>query len=172
MILGIVLALIFGAACIVGKSYPREYLDSVERYAKEYDVDPLLVLSIIKVESNFDDHAISRKGAIGVMQIMESTAMWISKKMKIPKYTKEMLYDSDYNIKMGTWYIEWLYDKYHNMDLTIVAYNAGPGNVDKWLSDRRYSSDGKNLDVIPFEETRNYILKVKFSYKVYKFLYG
>lgn len=165
------LLIVFGAVCGLKKTYPKMYLESVERYANEYKVDPLLVLAIIKTESNFNARAISKKGAKGLMQIMESTAQWSSKRMHMEEYNKDMLLDPDCNIRIGVWYFRWLYDKYNDIDLAIVAYNGGMGNVDRWLSDKRYSDDGKTLTRIPFEETSNYLLKVKFAHKVYKFLY-
>ena len=172
VILSIIFVVMFGVAYELKKFFPNKYFDLVERYAAEYEVDPLLVLSIIKVESNFDERALSQRGAKGLMQIMESTAVWASKKMKILDHTEDRLYNADYNIRIGVWYIKWLYDKYQDIDLAIVAYNGGMGNVDKWLLDKKYSSDGKKLDVIPFEETNNYLFKVKFAYKGYKVLYG
>lgn len=167
----IILMVAFGINCGFKKSFPKKYIDSVEQYAKDYEVDPLLVLAIIKTESNFDDKAVSPKGAKGLMQIMDSTAHWVSKKMDITNYTSDLLYNSDYNIKMGVWYLGWLYDKYQDIDLVIIAYNGGIGNVDGWLKDKSYSDDGRTLKKIPFEETSNYLLKVRFAYKVYKFLY-
>ena len=171
VILIVILLIFFGIACGFRQAFPRMYLDSLERYAKEYQMDPLLVLSIIKTESNFDARAVSQRGARGLMQIMDPTARWISGKMNMSNYTPDLLYDPDYNIKMGVWYLRWLYDKYHDIDLVIVAYNGGVGNVDKWLADKNYSDDGKSLTKIPFEETSSYLLKVKFTYRVYKFLY-
>lgn len=165
-----ILIVVFGVAYGLKKYFPRMYLDSVEHYAGEYKVDPLLVLSIIKTESNFDNEATSSRGAKGLMQIMEPTAQWASRRMNI-SYVPDMLYDPDCNINMGVWYLKWLYDKYRDMDLAIIAYNGGMGNVDKWLMDKNYSEDGRTLSVVPFEETSNYLLKVKSVYKVYKFLY-
>ena len=170
-ILIVILIIVFGLTYGFKKSFPKMYLDSVERYANKHELDPLLVLSIIKVESNFDNEAVSEKGAKGLLQIMEPTAHWVSRKMDMPNYSPDMLYNPDCNINIGVWYLKWLYDKYNNMDLAIIAYNGGMGNVDKWLKDKNYSDDGKTLLKIPFEETSNYLLKVKSAYKVYKFLY-
>ncbi|MBP5427446.1 MAG: lytic transglycosylase domain-containing protein [Clostridiales bacterium] len=166
----ILITAFLGTAKGFRKSFPKRYLDSIERYSREYHVDPLLVLSVIKVESDFDPKAVSSKGAMGLMQIMDSTANWISKRMGISNYTQEMLLIPDNNIKLGVWYLSWLYDKYQDIDLVIVAYNGGTGNLDKWLKESTLSSDGQKLDRIPFEETDNYLLKVKFTHKIYKFL--
>ena len=161
----------FVLVCGLKRTFPELYMDSVERYAKDYGVDPLLVLAIIKTESNFDNEAVSQKGAKGLMQIMESTAQWIGSKMEMGYYDSNLLHNPDCNIKMGVWYLRWLSDKYNDIDLAIIAYNGGVGNVDRWLADSNYSNDGRSLSKIPFEETSNYLFKVKFAYKVYRFLY-
>ena len=151
------------------KMFPNQYLEYIENC--ENDIDPLFILSIIKVESNFKEGACSNKGAKGLMQIMDDTALWISEKIGFRDYTPNMLYKADHNIRIGVWYLNWLKDKYKNDDLVLAAYNAGTGNLNKWLQDSSISSNGKDLDYIPFEETSNYLLKVKFTYRMYKAIY-
>ena len=73
---------------------------------------------------------------------------------------------------MGCWYLDNLRDEFNNMDLVIAAYNAGRGNVNEWLKNIDYSSDGKTLNYIPFPETRAYVDKVNSYYNIYKFLYA
>ena len=70
------------------------------------------------------------------------------------------------------WYLNWLKNKYEDNDLVLAAYNAGTGNVNKWLQDNSISVDGKTLKYIPFEETSNYLVKVNFTYKMYKAIYS
>lgn len=162
---------VFGITKGVTKAFPVRYSEYVEYYAQKSNIDPLFVLAIIRVESNFDENATSKKGAKGLMQIMDSTALWVNQTIKIDDFSTQVLYEPEQNIRIGMWYLEWLKDRYNDIDLVITAYNAGHGNIDKWLSNPNFTRDGKSLEYIPFEETRNYLLKVKFTYNVYKIVY-
>lgn len=153
--------------------YPIVHEDVVEKYCDLYDVDKYLVQSIIRTESFFDEKAISSKGAIGLMQIMPDTGVWVAEKLKLENFTTEDLFDSEKNIMIGVWYINYLSDKFDgNMNNVIVAYNAGPTNVSKWLAEKNFSSDGENLSDIPFEETKKYKDKVNNAYQMYLKIYG
>lgn len=151
--------------------FPYKYKEYVDKYSQEYDVDPLLVLSVIKGESNFDPDAISIRGAKGLMQIMDSTGEWIAEEIGIENFTPEMLFDEETNIRMGCWYLKNLEGEFGSLDLIIAAYNAGSGHVTQWLGDERYSENGDVLDYIPFAETKKYVDKVKTNYNVYKYFY-
>lgn len=153
--------------------YPLDYDNIVQKYAEEYDLDPLLVHSVIRVESGHDASAASGKGAIGLMQIMPDTGQWASEKIGMKSFTEDMLYDPEINIMIGCWYLRYLIDEFEgNKANAISAYNGGIGNVLKWLETHEYSPDGENLENIPFEETRNYVERVLGSYEKYKELYG
>ncbi len=152
--------------------YPFKYQETIIKYSNEYNLDPVLVTSIIWVESKFDTKAISSKGAKGLMQIASITGNWASRELKIEDYTESLLYEPDINIKIGCWYLDRLRKEFrNNIYLVLAAYNGGSGNVTKWLQDIRYSDDGNTLKEIPFVETKNYIERVNRSYKMYKFLY-
>lgn len=152
--------------------YPIEYEEAVARYSEQYDLDASLVFGIIKVESKFDSSAVSRKGAIGLMQIMPDTGWWIAERMELDGFEEEDLYDYETNIKMGSWYIKSLVDEFGgNIETALAAYNGGLGNVKKWLSDDRYSQDGQNLSEIPFKETSDYVEKVMSARDVYRDIY-
>jgi len=162
----------------VGKRmFPLEYKELVVKYAKENELDPLLVFSVIKAESNFDPKATSYKNARGLMQIIDNTAIWAAEKMGIEEFRVEYLYDPEVNIKIGCWYLKNLrneiykYNGQTNNDLVLAAYNGGIGNVQKWLKNEEYSSTGKTLDRIPYKETENYVRKVNNYQKIYKRLY-
>ena len=156
----------------VKKVYPNSYSSGITNYSKQYDVDPILVKAVIKAESNFKPGAKSSKNAYGLMQITPETAKWAGKEMKIANFSLDKLYEPDFNIKMGCWYLSNLNKQFNgNMDLVLAAYNGGPGNVQKWLNDEQHSKDGKNLHYIPFKETDKYVKKVKVNYNIYKFLY-
>jgi soluble lytic murein transglycosylase len=138
-------------------------------YSREYDLDPYLVFSVIKVESNFSLCAKSNKGALGLMQILPATAEYIADKLNIEDYD---LFDSKINIKFGCYYLRYLLDKFNCADLVLCAYNAGEGNVNKWLNDKRYSNDKVSLVYIPFYETREYVKLVNKNFKIYKKIYA
>ena len=168
IVIFLLLTLFVFGKCIK-RIFPNRYLECIENC--ENDIDPLFILSIIKVESDFKENACSNKGAKGLMQIMDDTALWISKKIGFRDFTPDMLYKTNDNIRIGVWYLNWLKGKYKNDDLVLVAYNAGTGNLNKWLQDSSISRNGKDLNYIPFEETSNYLLKVKFTYRMYKAIY-
>lgn len=150
--------------------YPLNYEGSIVKYAREYNVDPYLVASVIKVESNFSPEVVSSKGAVGLMQLMPTTAQWVAEKIAMEGVTPEHLKNPDLNIRIGTWYLSSLMKEFHG-DLTLVlaAYNGGRGNVAQWLKSGEL--DGTREEQIPFPETRNFVTKVKKSYKWYRKLY-
>jgi len=152
--------------------YPIGYRGSIVKYSKEYQIDPYLVASIINVESKYDKYAVSSKEARGLMQIGPPTGKWASEEIGIENYDEDLLFDHDINIRIGTWYINRLFQEFDgNLDLVLAAYNAGSGNVNKWLLDEDISRDGVNLHKIPFKETEDYLVRIKNSYKVYSKVY-
>ena len=154
------------------RRYPLNYEDLIEKYAVKYSVDPYLAASVIWVESRFLPEAISPQDARGLMQILPTTAQWASVRMGLEDYQEEQLFEPEINIEIGTWYLSFLNSQFpDNRDLVLASYNGGIGNVLKWLDNREYSSDGKQLDHIPFPETRNYVTKVQEVYDIYREIY-
>lgn len=153
--------------------YPIKYYSYIEKYSVMYDLDKYLVMSVIKAESNFNEKATSVKDARGLMQITPSTGNWIAEQMNLVEFSPDKLYDPEQNIFMGCWYLDNLRKEFDdNYMLILSAYNAGRGNVNKWLQNPEFSKDGKNLDYIPFKETELYIKKINLNYNIYKALYG
>ena len=173
IIVGIVLITLFFGTKYYLKEYlfPFKHEEYIMKYSKEYNLDPLFVLSVIKAESKFKSDAVSTKDARGLMQITEDTGEWIAIQMGLDDYSTDKLYEEEYNIRMGCWYLNDLENEFSSQSLVIAAYNAGRGTVNGWLSDSKYSEDGKTLTYIPYEETKNYVDKVNTYYKIYKFLY-
>ncbi|MBV4419548.1 lytic transglycosylase domain-containing protein [Clostridium tyrobutyricum] len=168
----ILIVIVLNAKNIAKSFYPLKYSSYIKEYSQRYDLDPYMVMAIIKTESGFKENVRSNKNAIGLMQITPDTAEWAAQRMTINNFNEDMLYDPEFNIKMGCWYISDLKSEFNNnMNLVLAAYNGGRGNVKKWLNNSNHSYDGKNLDYIPFKETDKYVKKVKVSYKVYKYLY-
>lgn len=153
--------------------YPLKHFDIIKSEAAKNNIDPYLVLSIIKAESKFNKHATSSKEAKGLMQIMDSTAEDIKNNMDIDNNKKD-LYDEEVNISLGCKYFSYLIKKYEgNYYLAVCAYNAGMGNVDKWIEQGivdKNLSEYINVN-IPFNETKKYLRKVISSYKIYRLLY-
>jgi len=172
VILLAVVFLIDNTTTVLKLVYPMKHKEFVFRYSKDYNIDPLLVFSIIKAESGFDKDAVSYRNAMGLMQITEETAVWGASEIGIENFSVRDLFDPEINIKIGCWYLNRLMKEFDNdLDLIIAAYNGGSGNVKKWLKDSRYSSSPNKLDIIPFRETERYLKKVKNNYYIYKKLY-
>lgn len=151
------------AMCFV---YPKKYEADVKKYARMYDIDEELIFSVIKAESDFDKSAISKKGAIGLMQVMEDTATWVCDRIGISDFSKGDLFLPDKNIEIGAYYLSYLLDLYDdNLECALAAYNAGPGNVDKWRGSEQ------SLSEIPFPETKKYVNSTKRYIKIYELLY-
>ena len=152
-----------------GSLYPICFEDIIREYALKYEIDPLLVMAMIREESRFNSWDESVAGARGLMQIILSTGEWIAQKINIIDFNDEMLFSPKVNINLGCWYIHYLKEKFSNdYILMISGYNAGPGITDKWL-ERYDQSDLDNfVENIPYAETREHIKKVMKSYQMYK----
>lgn len=146
--------------------YKVKYLDIAKRECELYSVETKLVMATIKVESGFKENSVSKVGAVGLMQIMPTTAKWVAEKIGV-EYDDNLLLNPEYNIKIGTYYLQYLLEYYSSKQLAVCAYNAGMGKVNEWLKNKDYSKDGKSLTKIPYEETNNYLRKILFAEKVY-----
>lgn len=147
--------------------YPFDYQDIIVKYSNEYNLDEALVMAVIKTESNFVHDAHSGK-ASGLMQLTDETADWVCKRLDVKRESVELMNPKD-NIRLGCYYLSYLIKYYDgNIDVALAAYNGGPGNVDKWLKNKEYSSDGINLKYIPFKETREYVQKVNSQKVIYE----
>ncbi len=151
-------------------NYPKEYSDFVDIYAYEYGVPEYVVYSVIKVESDFKSGAVSEVGAIGLMQLMPETFVWLTSENG-ENLNSATMYDPETNIKYGTYYLSKLYLQFGTWDEVYAAYNAGPTKVEEWLSDEKYSENGKTLDKIPYKETEKYVKKLNKANEIYKKLY-
>ena len=167
--LAAVAGLIFAGMTVVRSYFPLKYQSTIESCAREYSMEKELLQGVIFAESKFLEDAHSGKAA-GLMQITEETASWICRELDM-EYSEEMLYIPETNIEMGSFYLAYLAEKYKNMDTALAAYNAGMGNVAKWLKDKRYSPDGITLSDIPFGETKRYVQRVNRLKKLYEIIY-
>lgn len=175
------LVLLLAAACLLLRggyqrymrtAYPLRYTDLVETYAGEYGVEPSLVYAVIRTESGFDPEAVSSAGARGLMQLTEDTLDWaVSKSPDKEELTVEDLFRPEVNIRYGVYVLKLLGEQWKVKETVLAAYNAGQGNVRKWLADERYSTDGETLSDIPFSETKAYVEKVLKAQEMYRELY-
>ena len=139
--------------------YPIKYIEHIETYCQKYNLDKSLVASVINVESGFDANAISSKGAKGLMQITDNTAVWLCERLK-KEYSAEKMFEPEFNIQLGCYYISYLLEKFDCLDSALAAYNAGEGTVRRWLGEIDCSKNGITIDYIPYKETRDYVQRV------------
>lgn len=153
------------------RSHPLPHWDLVARLSREYGVDPFLAVSIMREESRFFTRANSRAGARGLMQLMPATARHTARKYNLP-YEENLLHLPEVNIPLGMTYLKGMLKRFkQNLFHSAAAYNAGPGNVSKWLKRFGGLPMDEFVERIPFIETQNYVKRVFLSYRVYTQLY-
>ena len=129
-------------------SFPVRYKKVVVSECEKYGLNPADIYAIIWAESKFDERAISSVGACGLMQLMPETASWCALNLQ-EKYAYDLLFDAEYNIKLGVFYYGYLLKKFGEKEKALAAYNAGEGNVYDWMAEKKYE--------IKFPETRRYV---------------
>ncbi len=171
IVLIIVVILLTKSDYILKKIYKINYKEYVEKYSEEYNVDKYLIYAIIKAESNFKEGALSSKGATGLMQLMDNTAREVAENIIMEYESGVTLYNPEKNIKLGIAYYSNLKKIYKVDEIALAAYNAGSGNVNKWIEQEIIKPDGSDIENIPYKETNTYIRKILKDYKIYKKLY-
>ena len=157
---------------ILKQIYPIKYSEYVTKYAEENNVDKYMIYAIIKAESNFNPEVKSGSDAIGLMQLLEETAVEVSNTIDDEDVTEQELYMPETNIKLGVSYFAYLLNHYNdNNILALTAYNAGMGNVDTWIKTGAIKADGTDIENIPYKETNNYVRKILRDYMIYMNLY-
>ena len=141
-----------------------------------FTIEPALIYAFMHQESTFNAEAKSHRGAIGLMQVMPSTAKFISKNKKIHRNNSNILKDPIINIGVGQEYITYLLNMNivdNNLIYLTAAYNGGPGNLEKWKKNINYLNDPLLfMESIPSRETRWFIEKVLTKYWIYKDKFG
>ncbi len=154
-------------------SFPTGFSDHVRVNAEMNSLNPYLVHAIIREESSYKMDAVSRAGAIGLMQLMPTTGRNMSKQTGFKDYSTLSLYRPDVNIVLGSLYLKMLVEDYKgNVSLAVASYNAGPNAVSTWISRYGLGEMDEFIEKIPYSETRNYVKKVLRSYEIYERLYG
>jgi soluble lytic murein transglycosylase len=175
LVLIVVLAALFIRSEWIGRLiYPVSFADEIKQNALLYGQDPLLIAAIIRVESNYDENAVSPKGAVGIMQLMPETATWILKQERFGDLTLEDAGSrASAGIRLGTWYVKELKRRFGDqLPAVLAAYNAGPNRVRQWLDDKVWDGSEGTVQNIPYGETRHYVQRVLYYYKKYQDIYG
>ena len=159
------------------KIYPDYYLSIIKDLSSKNSIDPYLVLAIIKAESAFELDIMSPVGAVGLMQLMPSTAAWIietgmNRVVDFADWNESLLMKPEINLELGITYLRYLFDYFkQKICPAIAAYNAGPGRLNEWMKGGNQSNPDSFIETIPFLETKNYIKKVINFYFLYSMIY-
>ena len=150
----------------IDHKYPFAHSKIVENYSSLYNVDKNLIYSLMREESLFDENAVSRVKAKGLMQLMDKTKKSLENEIEIESRSS---FEPNHNIKLGTYYLSKLNKKFDNNFFKVIAsYNAGPHNVLKWNERFKGLDDDEFVENIPFKETYGYVKRVLRSYYIYQ----
>jgi len=152
--------------------YPLPFEDVVRAEAASHRVDPSLAAALIHQESSFNPRAVSRAGALGLMQVLPSVGASIAKSQGIASFERVMLFQPDVNVRLGMTHLDAMLRQYPRVEYALAAYNAGGSPVRRWR--RKPGSDDPELFVerIPYDETRDYVRILLRNQATYKLLYG
>ncbi len=166
--LGIVLLAVL--TFLYGYWAPFPYQPTIMAAARREHISPYLIAAVIRVESRFQADAVSSRGAVGLMQLMPSSAAWVSAQIRRPM--PKSLTDPVTSIRLGSWYLRYLLKNYHNNStLALAAYNGGPETVDRWLAAGILSPHERGPARIPYPETANFVKRVRRLAAAYRIMY-
>jgi soluble lytic murein transglycosylase len=151
--------------------YPLPYEGALRREAAKNDFDPMFAAGLIRQESTFQADAVSHANAIGLMQVLPKTGKLLAKQLRV-RYTKDKLFDPEYNIELGMVYIASLVRQTGGLEYAAAAYNAGEDRIAAWKAERNYEEIPELVESIPFTETREYVQIVLRNTAVYRTIYG
>jgi soluble lytic murein transglycosylase len=152
--------------------FPLAYWEMIQQKAQERELDPYLILALIRQESLFDARARSPATALGLMQLLPSTAGRVARQIGTPPPSNEQLYQPDINLTLGTQYLKDLLQRYsNNWYKAIAAYNAGEAAVDRWEKEILTDDVEEFVERIPYLETRAYVKLVMRNHRIYSRLY-
>ena len=152
---------------------PLRHEDIIRQQAREKGLDPALIAAVIYAESHFRDGQTSAAGAQGLMQLTPATARYIARKSGGTQFVVDDLGTPQVNIAYGSYYLRYLLRRYDgNEDFALAAYNAGEGNVDRWIAAARAHDRALTIDAIPYAETRAYVQRVEDARREYRSAYA
>jgi len=154
-------------------AWPRAFGEQVSSSTREFSFDPALVWAIMREESAYRAQVSSPAGALGLMQLMPATGGKVAGELGLTGFVTERLYDPETNIRLGTYYLRSLQEKWGgSRPLAIASYNAGPEAVGRWVDKDAAAKPDVFVESVTYGETRRYLRRVLRSYRIYQLLYG
>lgn len=152
--------------------FPLPFRSDVVRSSRQNNLDPFKVAGLIRQESEFNPRAVSRTNAHGLTQVMPGTGRQLAPKVGIRRFNSRMLFQPSVNLKLGTFYMRSLLDKWDGKwEETLASYNAGPNRVAEWAGWHSYEEPAEFIETIPFTETREYVQAVLRNAAMYRLIY-
>jgi soluble lytic murein transglycosylase len=152
--------------------FPRPFWEELKHEAQRNGLDPYLVASLIRQESEFNPQAVSRANAMGLMQLLPHVGKGLAKELRVRHFTSDQLLLPNTNLQLGTRYFKHLVDHYDGqVEYALAAYNAGEDRVDDWRRNGNFKSVEEFVESIPFTETREYVQAIMRNAVLYRLLY-
>ena len=152
--------------------FPKPYWTDLKKFSSQNALDPYLVASLIRQESEFNPAAVSRANAVGLMQLMPKVGSAVAREEKLKHFSSSQLFTPEVNLQLGTRYFREMVDKFGAFEYALAAYNAGSNRVDDWQGQGKYRDPQEFVESIPFTETREYVQAILRNANVYRQLYG
>ena len=152
--------------------FPKPYWADLKKFSSSNALDPYLVASLIRQESEFNPAAVSRANAVGLMQLLPKVGKGVAKQEKLKHFSTQQLFTPAVNMQLGTRYFRSMVDKFGAFEYALAAYNAGADRVQDWLGQGKYRDPQEFVESIPFTETREYVQAILRNENVYRQLYG
>jgi soluble lytic murein transglycosylase len=152
--------------------YPFPHRAELERAASRTGVDPFLVAGLIRQESLWNTLAVSPAGAVGLMQVLPSTARGMTARAGVNRWSADALRDPGINLRFGTLFLAEQIRRWGSLEQALAAYNAGPTRVSQWRSHPEARDPELFVERIPFAETRHYVPTVLTNAEIYRLLYS
>lgn len=149
------------------ETYLTEYSEIVDKWSEAYGIDRAFVFAVIRTESNFNPDAVSDAGAIGLMQIIEDSFDWVSKKTGHTDLVFDDMFTPEYSIEYGCFMLSYLYGKYGSYELAAAAYHSGMGEVDSWIASGIVDIQSVEVGDFKGNNTRHYVDKIMKAYNKY-----
>jgi peptidoglycan lytic transglycosylase len=152
--------------------FPKPYWLELKKFSSQNALDPYLVASLIRQESEFNPDAVSRANALGLMQLLPKVGSEVARQEKLRHFSPAQLFTPKVNLQLGTRYFREMVDKFGAFEYALAAYNAGTNRVTDWLGQGKYRDPQEFVESIPFTETREYVQAILRNASVYRQLYG
>jgi soluble lytic murein transglycosylase len=152
--------------------FPRPYWNDLKRFSSANALDPYMVASLIRQESEFNPNAVSNKNALGLMQLLPGVGKNVAKQQKLKHFSPPQLFTPAINLQLGTKYFRSMVDEFGGFEYALAAYNAGEDRVRDWQAAGKYRDVQEFVESIPFTQTREYVQAIMRNANVYRQLYG